>query len=540
MTKRLSVLFAHVVLVSGSVAAQPPPGYVDPHPVLQAAVAAIGADHLQCVTISGNAYTGIVGQQRLSAYEVDWPRGEALTRYTRTMNWAGGTMVEAFDREPGHNPAGWKYGLGWRGGTPVQRRSRQTFMVSGPYGWHRDGPASDPVVARPEDAERWQLDLWLNPHGFLKAAMMPGANPKAVWRWELGEMGRDGATTRPERVTVVSITVLGKYRVDATINSEHLLQRIHTWVPDPVLGDMNYEHEFTNSTCVDLGGGVRFPTVWHHHEGWDDNYQAQSTNAGHNAFGGRLDEITPNACGDPVTVPDVVRQATFPVRVDTEALADGVWLLGGTSHNSVAVEFDEYVAVVEAPLDEARNLAVIEEIVRLVPNKPIRFVVNTHQHHDHIGGLRTYMHIGATIITHWKNHGFYTRDVLNYAPRTLEPDMLSLWPPTELAEGYQYETVRENYVLSDGTRAMHISYVQPLGHVEGMLVVYLPAERIVIEADLYDPPAVGTAPHPEPTAANRSLYRHARRLGFQVDTIVPIHGRPVPWSSFVSVVGADQ
>ena len=134
-----------------------------------------------------------------------------------------------------------------------------------------------------------------------------------------------------------------------------------------------------------------------------------------------------------------MRQPAFPVRVDTETLADGVWLLGGTSHNSVAVEFDEYAAVVEAPLDEARNLAVIEEIVRLVPNKPIRFVVNTHQHHDHIGGLRTYMHIGATIITHWKNHDFYTRDVLNYAPRTLDPDMLSLWPPTELAEGYQYE-----------------------------------------------------------------------------------------------------
>ena len=201
------------------------------------------------------------------------------------------------------------------------------------------------------------------------------------------------------------------------------------------------------------------------------------------------------------------------------------------------MEFDEYVAVVEAPLDEARNLAVIEEIVRLVPNKPIRFLVNTHQHHDHIGGLRTYMHIGATIITHWKNYNFYTRDVLNYAPRTLDPDMLSLWPTTELAEGYHYETVRENYVLSDGTRAMHISYVQPLGHVEGMLIAYLPAEGIVIEVDLYDPPAVGTAP---PTAANRSLYRHARRLGIQVETIVPIHGRPVPWSSFVSVVGTDQ
>ena len=63
---------------------------------------------------------------------------------------------------------------------------------------------------------------------------------------------------------------------------------------------------------------------------------------------------------------------------------------------------------------------------------------------------------------------------------------MSLWPPTEVAEGYQYETVRENYMLSDGTRHMHISYVQPLRHVEGMLMAYLPKEKIVIEADLYD------------------------------------------------------
>ena len=103
----------------------------------------------------------------------------------------------------------------------------------------------------------------MNPHGFLKAARMPGANPKAVWRWELGESGRDGHTTVPEKMTVVSITVMGKYRVDATINKEHMLQRIHTWVPDPVLGDMNYEHEFTNESYVDIGNGIRFPTVWH-------------------------------------------------------------------------------------------------------------------------------------------------------------------------------------------------------------------------------------------------------------------------------------
>jgi glyoxylase-like metal-dependent hydrolase (beta-lactamase superfamily II) len=509
-----------------------PPGYLDPQPVLQAAAQAIGADNLKCVTISGTGYAGMVGQQRLHDKNVDWPRGEPLANYTRTMNWETRTMKEEFDRKPGLNPASWKYGMGWVGGTPLQRNPHQIFMVNGTYGWHMDGPGTAPIPSSPEDAERWQLEMWLNPHGFLKAARMPGANPKAAWRWELGEMGRDGPTTIPERVVIVSITVLGKYRVDATINKENLLQRIHTWVPDSVLGDMNYEHEFTNASYLDLGNGVKFPRDWHHHEGWDDNYQAQSINAGHNSFGGAFANIKPNVCSDPVTVPESVRQAAFPVRRDTKKLAEGVYLLGGASHNSVAVEFKDFVAVIEAPLDEKRNLAVIDEIVRVVPDKPIRFLINTHQHHDHIGGLRTYMHIGATIITHWKNFSFYTRDVLNYAPRTLQPDMISLWPPTELSEGYQYEQVTENYVLSDGTRNLHIYYVHPLAHAEGMLMAYLPKEKIVIEADLFD-----TSPAPtQATEANRSLYHQVQTLKLDVATIVPIHGEPVPWTDFLKIV----
>ena len=509
-----------------------PSGYLDPSPILNAASAAIGTDNLRCVTIAGTAYSGKVGQQRLNGYDVDWPRGAPLTGYTRTMNWDTGTLTESFDREPGQNPASWRWGLGWRGGESLQTHRRQRFVVNGNHAWHTDGPDGEPTASRPEDAERWQLDLWLNPHGFLKAARRPGANPRAAWRWELGEMGRDGATTRPEKVTIVSITMLGKYRVDATINQDNLLQRIHTWVPDPVLGDMNYEHEFSNNAYADLGNGIRFPTTWHHHAGWDDNYQAQSVNAGHNAFGGTIDDIRPNVCEAEVDVPDAVRQASRPVAVESEALADGVWLLGGSSHNSVVVEFSDYVAVVEAPIDEARSLAVIDETVRLVPDKPIRFLVNTHQHHDHIGGLRTFMHVGATIVTHWKNYAFYTRDVLNYAQRTLAPDMLSLWPPTELAEGYQYETVRENYWLNDGARSMHVSYVHPLQHVEGMLVAYLPRERMLIQADLFDSPPAGAPTPAASTPDQRSLLSHVERLGLEVDTLVPIHGPPVSWSSF--------
>ncbi|MEZ5401670.1 MAG: MBL fold metallo-hydrolase [Bryobacteraceae bacterium] len=507
------------------------PGYVDAIPVLERARAAIGADKLRCVRIAGAAYAGIVGQQRESGWNIDWPRGAELVNYWREMNWDARTMVEEFERPPGLNPASWKWGLGWLGGTPLQRERRQRFVVNGAYAWHRDG-TGPPVASPPEDAARWQLDLWLNPHGFLKAARLPGANPRAVWRWELGESGRDGNTTVPEKVTVVSITMFGKYRVDATINKENLLQRIHTSAPDPVLGDMNYEHEFSNETYVNLGGGIRFPTVWHHHEGWDDNFGALNVSAGHNAFGGQIADIAANACADAPSVPEPVRAASFPVRVETSRLGAGVYLLGGGTHNSVAVEFKDWVAVIEAPLNEARSLAVIEEVVRLIPNKPIRYLVNTHQHFDHIGGIRTYMHIGATIVTHWKNHEFLRRDVTNYVPRTLEPDMLALWPPTEVTEGYQYEAVRENYVLSDGARNLHMTYVQPLDHAEGMLMAYLPAEKTVVEADLSDRALDG-----KPSPANRALVRQVRRLGLDVERIVPIHGRPERWDGFAKFVG---
>lgn len=510
-----------------------PPGYLDPEPVLQAAAAAIGTDNLRCVTVSGSGYSGMVGQQRLNDKNIDWPRGE-LNNYTRMMNWETGVMKETFDRPPGLNPASWKYGLGWAGGTPVQQNSRQLFMVNGEYGWHQDGAEAEPVAARPDDAERWQLDMWINPHGFLKAARLPGANPVAAWRWELGEMGRDGPTTIPEKVIVLSITVLGKYRVDATVNSENMLQRIHTWVPDPVIGDFNYEHEFTNASYIDLGDGIRFPVGWHSHQGWDDNYQAQSINAGHNAFGGTFADIQANDCPDPVAIPESVRNATFAVAVETEELADGVYLLGGSSHNSVAVEFENFVAIVEAPESEQRSLAVIEEVVRLVPDKPIRFLVNTHQHHDHIGGIRAYMHIGATIVTHRLNYEFYTRDVLNYDQRTLLPDMVSLWPPTELAEGYFYERYTENYVISDGERNLNLYYVHPLEHVEGMTIAFLPDEGLLIEADLFDTHEPAPA---EATNANRSLLNQVRRLGIDVSTVVPIHGQPAPWSDFLDIPG---
>jgi glyoxylase-like metal-dependent hydrolase (beta-lactamase superfamily II) len=507
------------------------PGFVDPAPILAAAAAEIGESRLRCVTFSGTGYGGAVGQTFENAVNVDWPRIDRLANYTRSIDWSTETSVETFDREPGLNPASWKYGMGWEDGTPVQASRRQTHIVRGDKAWHQDGDGP-PVAVPPELAELYRLDLWLNPHGFLKAARLPGANPIAFWRWEQIEKGRDGNVVAPERVHVVAITMFGKYRVDATVNSHNQIQRIKTTVSIPALGDFNVEHESTNQ--VDIGG-VKWPTDWHSHHGWDDNWQFYRQSSGHNGYGGQFRDVTANVCPAAPIVPPAVAAATFPAtpQVVVEKLADGVYRLGGGPANSYLVEFDRFVAVFEAPGDEARSLAVIEEVTKLAPGKAIRWLVSSHPHFDHIGGLRTYLHIGATIVAHASNIAFLNRDVLNYEPRTMAPDIVSRWPPTEVAEGYNYEAVQENYVITDNRRILRVYYVQPLQHVAGMLMMYLPAERIAFEADLFD---THEPPRPAQLPAMRTLLTQVQRMSLQVDTLAPVHGAPVAWTTFLAAV----
>lgn len=504
-----------------------PPGYVDPAPLLAAAAAEIGEANLRCITFSGTGYNGAVGQTYENAVNIDWPRIDSLSNYTRTINWEDGTSVETFDREPGLNPASYKYGMGWQGGTPTQRTTRQTHIVNGEYAWHIDGTGT-PVAVPPELAEVYQLDMWLNPPGFLKAARMPGANPVAFWRWEQIEKGRDGNVVRPEKMHVVAITMFGKYHVDATINSQNQIQRIKTTVDIPVLGDFNIEQESTNQMSF---GNFKWPTAWHSHQGWDDNWQFYRESTGHNAYGGNFPDVEPNACGNPVPVPDSVANTVWDTEVIVDELAEGVYQFSGHPANSYMIEFDEFVAVFEAPGNEQRSLAVIEEIARLAPNKPIRWVITSHPHFDHIGGLRAYLHIGSTIVTHLSNLNFLNNDVLSYEPRTVKPDIVSKWPPTELSEGYNYEAIQENYVIADSSRILRVYYVQPLRHVTGMLMAYLPAEGIAFQADLFD---THEAPRPAQLPAMTSLRNQVERMGMKVDTLAPVHGNPVPWTEFIS------
>ena len=220
------------------------------------------------------------------------------------------------------------------------------------------------------------------------------------------------------------------------------------------------------------------------------------------------------------------------------------------------VEFRDYVAVVEAPQNEERSLAVIAEVGRLVPDKPIQYVVNTHHHFDHAGGLRTYLSQGTTIVTHESNKQYYLDILFHPAPRTLQPDRMSRYnpmywisrrpAPIETVDGDVRRTGK--YVVTDGEQILEIIRIQDMAyelgdnslrqgiHSEDMLIAYLPKERILINADLYSPPAPDRPAPAVPTPGMRTLYENIRKLRLDVERHAPIHGRVGTHDEFVELV----
>jgi len=396
-------------------------------------------------------------------------------------------------------------------------------------------------------ADLRQLELAITPHGFLKAAL--AATDASAITLPIVGASDAGLSQNGRKVTIVSFTI-GKYRVNGTINDQNLVELTDTWFPNPVYGDMDYEMRYTKYKNFD---GIQFPALVHVHQG------DPRLNPAHNYYEYNVTSVKANVAVTTVPVPEVVRAAAAsPVKVESQKLAPGVWLLGGGTHNSVLVEFKDFATVVEAPQNEARSLAVIDEVNRLLPDKPIKYVVNTHHHFDHAGGLRTYLSQGTTVITHESNKQYYL-DIMFYpAARELQPDRMARFNPMYMISRRPapIETVAgfaagpgggaAKYVITDGDHLLEIIHVQDMAyeledpsyaqgnHSADMLLAYLPKEKILINADLYSPPQ-GADP-PAPTPGMRTLYQNVLKQKLDVAQHAPIHGRAGTNAEFLSII----
>jgi len=237
--------------------------------------------------------------------------------------------------------------------------------------------------------------------------------------------------------------------------------------------------------------------------------------------------VQPNAPVD-IQLPDAVKNATE--RVTTEKVAEGVWFIAGGSHNSVAIEMKDYMILVETPLNDGRSVPVLAQVKQLVPGKPIRYVINSHTHFDHSGGLRAAVAEGATIITQAQNKPYFERAFA--VKNTINPDQLA-----KSGKKANIKVVDEKMVLSDGTRSVELYHVADSHHSDNFLMAYLPKEKLLIEADAFTPAPPNTPPPMPANVMHLNLIDNIERLHLSVERILPLHGRVVPVTDLYAAAG---
>ena len=418
-----------------------------------------------------------------------WPRF-GLKSYTRTIDYETPALCDDVVRAEGDPVAR-------GGGLPIPGGQRLTTAVSGTLAWGQlgEGPVNPAPVAVGDRLHQ----LWITPHGLIKAALKYNATVQAQ-----AEGGK--------KTTTISFTVPGQFKVKALVNEKNLVEKVESWNTNPVLGDMLTETVYADYKDF---GGVQFPTKITQKQG------------GFPTLDLTINEVKANAPAN-IQPPDNVRQAGIKVQADK--VADGVWYLTGGTHHSVLVEMSDHLVVIEGPQDDARATAVITEVKNLAPNKPIKYVVNTHHHFDHAGGLGAFAAEGATIITHDSNKAFLEQSLA--APRTIQPDKLTQTGKKAMVEGMQ-----DKRVLSDATHTVELYRIQGTTHADGLIMAYLPKEKLLVEVDVYTPAPPNAAPPAQPNPASVNLYDNIERLKLVVDQILPLHGRKVPLAELQKWIG---
>jgi len=453
--------------------------------VITEAANAMGATNLNSIEYAGSGSVFGFGQAFVPGER--WPRFVQRT-YKVEVNYQTPAMRLEAVRAQGEVPP--------RGGAaqPAAGEQKTVQVVSGKYAWTEGGaqPAANPGAV----SDRLRR-LWLTPHGAIKAAIANGAKVE-------GKV----ATFKVEDRDVT-----------LTLNDQNLVERVRYLDTNEVVGDSPVE--ITYSDYADYGG-VKFPA------------HIVETQDGFPTLDVTIQEVKPNVAVS-LDVPANVPQAPAPPAtpsVNVTRLSDGVLYLTASGVSSWAVEFKDYIVVVEGPNGEARSLAVNEAVQKAIPNKPIKYVVNTHAHYDHAGGLRTYVAQGITVITLEQNKAFFEQ--VWARPRTIAPDLLAKSPKPAT-----FETVTDRKVITDGSRRLELYHLQNSGHNVATLIAYLPGERLLYYGDGYNPPAGDDPRDPARTPEyGIDLYRNITQLNLNVERVAPAHStRAVPYDNLKRAIG---
>jgi glyoxylase-like metal-dependent hydrolase (beta-lactamase superfamily II) len=493
--------------------------------VLASASKTMGAENLNSIHFHGAAHDGAAAGQNNNA-NYDWPRRN-LSDYVRVIDFT----------QPAMRASGVTWAAPVTGGPAAQGAFNQN--VTAQQGWPQ------------------QFEIWVTPWGFLKGAIANGATMRNE---TVGGKQYRAVTWSPP----LKAPSGAAYRVVGYIDPKtNIVERVDTWIEHAFYGDLHVENHYSQYRD---SNGLMFPSYIEQKRMNRQAFQMQVLGAHANPAnlqqlmappagrgggagqpgGGRGAAQAPagagrggapgapgapggpGAAGVPGAqgpgrgappaggAPGDGRGAAAPA--EPEKLAEGVWRITG-AYNALAVEFSDHVVLFEpGPQSDARAMEIITTTRKVIPNKPIRFGVISHHHLDHTGGLRTVAAEGITIVTPQVNQAYLTQSLT--APRTLlEPDALVKSGRKPQVEGF----TGDRRVFQDATRTLEIHVIKGLPHADGLVVAYLPKERILAYADMFNlPPADNPVPDP-PVVGTQVFAANIERLNLQPERILSIH-----------------
>ena len=413
--------------------------------LVAAASKAMGIDSLNSITYSGVARNGAFGQSKSIGNPMGPVNLTRITQYTRTISFG-------------------------QSSAPTSLVSRATGPTQPPMVPGAPPPAPgvfNQNITGAQASSNWNqaLNIWTTPWGFLKGAAANNATARQ-------QSGQQAVSFSPASFKSPSGQM---YTVTGYIDNENRVTKVETRVEHAVAGDLLVEFEYSNYQTMN---GVQVPG------------RIVQRQAGMMTFDAMISSATPN----PANLAELLSPPApagggpagrgpggpppAPPAATAEMIGPGAYKITG-NYTSLAIDMGDHILVVESGQNDARGMAVMAAAKQAIPNKPVRFVVNSHPHFDHAGGLAAAVAEGATILTHSNSEEVLER--LLSGQRTLIGDGLSKVAKrrSNVVEGVRDRDVRK------GTNGKVVELHRiPNEHSDGLLVAYLPAEKVVWSADI--------------------------------------------------------